>query len=160
MSTTLRTPTADDTAAMLALNNEFAVETSLLDMASLQQLVAWSFHVRIAGRMNGFCIALDQEAPYQNVNFDWFRRKYPRFVYIDRVIVAAHARGQGIARDMYGDLKRAVANAGQDVLCCEINIEPPNPASDRFHEAFGFVEVGRAFLARRGKTVRYLGLSI
>jgi len=160
MSTVLRSPSADDRAAMLALNNESALETSLLNIASLQQLVASSFYVRIAGQMDGFCIALDQDAQYQNVNFDWFRGRYRRFVYIDRVVVAAHARGQGIARKIYSDLKLASENAGHRVLCCEINVEPPNLASDRFHEAFGFVEVGRAFLAERAKTVRYLALSI
>src|SRR4029434_6608111 len=36
---------------------------------------------------------------------DWFRRRYRRFVYIDRVVVAAHARGQGLAQGMYSDLK-------------------------------------------------------
>ncbi len=143
-----------------ALNNDFAVETSLLNIASLQQLVASSFYVRIAGQMDGFCIALDQDARYENVNFDWFCRRYRRFVYIDRVVVAAHARGQGIARKIYSDLKLASENAGHRVLCCEINLDPPNPASDRFHQEFGFVEVGRAFLTERAKTVRYLALSI
>ena len=33
MSPVLRSPSADDEAAMLALNNEFAVETSLLRAA-------------------------------------------------------------------------------------------------------------------------------
>jgi hypothetical protein len=160
MSSVLRSPTADDHAAMLALNNDFAVETSSLDIASLQQLIASSFYVRIAGQMNGFCIALDQDAKYQNPNFEWFRRKYRRFVYIDRIVVAAHARGQGIASEIYRDLKRAAKNADHSVLCCEINVDPPNPASDRFHQAFGFVEVGNAFLAERAKTVRYLALSI
>ena len=32
---------------------------------------------------------------------------------------------------------------GHTVLCCEINVDPPNVASDRFHGAFGFEEVGR-----------------
>jgi uncharacterized protein len=38
--------------------------------------------------------------------------------------------------------------------------DPPNLASDRFHAAFGFADVGGALLAERGKTVRYLALSI
>jgi predicted GNAT superfamily acetyltransferase len=37
---------------------------------------------------------------------------------------------------------------------------PPNPGSDAFHAALGFREVGRAFLADRGKAVRYLELSL
>ena len=44
------------------------------------------------------------------------------------------------------------------ILCCEVNIDPPNPVSDAFHAFFGFVEVGWAFLPDRGKSVRYLEL--
>jgi predicted GNAT superfamily acetyltransferase len=28
-------------------------------------------------------------------------------------------------------------------LCCEVNVEPPNPGSLRFHERIGFAEVGQ-----------------
>jgi predicted GNAT superfamily acetyltransferase len=37
-----------------------------------------------------------------------------------------------------------------------VNYEPPNPASEAFHTRLGFVEVGRATLPDRGKSVRYL----
>jgi predicted GNAT superfamily acetyltransferase len=37
---------------------------------------------------------------------------------------------------------------------CEVNAEPPNPASDAFHAAMGFAEVGSATLGG-GKQVRY-----
>jgi uncharacterized protein len=160
MSTVLRPPDVDDIAAILALNNDSAVETSALDIASLRRLIVSSFYVRLSGQVDAFCIALDQDAHYENVNFDWFRRRYRRFVYIDRVVVAAHARGKGLARKMYRDLKLASRNAGHCVLCCEVNVDPPNPASDRFHAAFGFAEVGSAWLAEYAKTVRYLALSI
>jgi predicted GNAT superfamily acetyltransferase len=160
MSSILRSPSGAEQVAMLALNNKFAVETSFLCLASMQELVALSFYTRIAGKTEAFCIALDQDAQYDNVNFNWFRQRYRRFVYIDRVVVAAQARGQGIARKMYSDLKMAAKNADHTVLCCEVNIDPPNVASDRFHEGFGFEEVGQAFLAKRAKTVRYLSLSI
>ncbi len=44
--------------------------------------------------------------------------------------------------------------AGHDRIVCEVNAEPPNPASDALHAALGFVAVGVASLAV-GKTVRY-----
>jgi predicted GNAT superfamily acetyltransferase len=28
-------------------------------------------------------------------------------------------------------------------LCCEVNLEPPNPGSLRFHQSIGFVEAGQ-----------------
>jgi predicted GNAT superfamily acetyltransferase len=49
---------------------------------------------------------------------------------------------------------------GQALLCCEVNIEPPNPGSDRFHAALGFVEAGHATLSDRAKSVRYLTRSV
>jgi uncharacterized protein len=61
---------------------------------------------------------------------------------------------------MYQALKVAARAAGHTALCCEVNIAPPNPISDRFHERFGFSEIGRALLPDRGKTVRYLMLRI
>jgi len=41
------------------LRSPSAIETSLLSIVSRHQLVASSFYVRIAGQMDGFCIALD-----------------------------------------------------------------------------------------------------
>jgi predicted GNAT superfamily acetyltransferase len=57
-------------------------------------------------------------------------------------------------------LKVAAKAAGHTLLCFEVNIAPPNPISDRFHERFGFSEIGRALLPDRGKTVGYLILRI
>jgi predicted GNAT superfamily acetyltransferase len=111
MNPIFRSPSVDELADMLALNNEFALETSFLSPASMQELIASSFYVRVAGKTEAFCIALDQNAQYENTNFNWFLQKYRRFVYIDRVVVAAQARGQGIARKMYSDLRMAANNA-------------------------------------------------
>jgi predicted GNAT superfamily acetyltransferase len=83
-------------------------------------------------------------------------RTVPRFVYVDRVVVAAGARGRGWARLLYEDLFVRARHAGHDRVVCEVNLEPPNPASDALHAALGFVEVGRASIHRGSKIVRYL----
>jgi predicted GNAT superfamily acetyltransferase len=102
-------------------------------------------------------IAFDERAPYDSPNFRWFQERYPRFVYVDRVAVTERARGRGLARRLYEDLIAAARADGHDVVCAEVYFEPPNPQSDAFHEAMGFVEVGRARVADRGgKIVRYL----
>jgi len=49
-------------------------------------------------------------------------------------------RGHGLARRFYDEAWAKAAE--QDVmLCCEVNEEPPNPGSMRFHERFGFKPV-------------------
>ena len=89
-------------------------------------------------------------------NFIWFRARYPRFVYVDRIVVAPSARGRGCARRLYDDLFEHTARAGHDRVVCEVNKTPPNPASDAFHAALGFVEVGSASVHGGSRTVRYL----
>jgi len=150
-----------DAGAVLALNHASESETSPLDAGGLAALTATAFHVglRDAGR-TAFLIAFDQGATYDSPNFLWFRERYPRFVYVDRIIVSASARGRGHARALYQELFAAAQIAGHALVCCEVNVAPPNPGSDAFHAALGFAEVGQADLAGAGKRVRYLVLHL
>lgn len=144
-------------AAVLALNNAHAVATSTLDAGALDRLLGMAFHARqFGGGTEGFLIALDQSAPYDSPNFQWFRERRAQFVYIDRVVVAPQARGRGLARLLYRTLFTAARQAGHERVVCEVNTDPPNPESDAFHAAMGFAETGRATLPDRGKSVRYL----
>ena len=75
--------------ALLALNNEHAQELSWLEPARLQHLVEQSFLARRIGNLEAFLLAFDQAARYDSPNFLWFCARYPRFVYVDRIVVAA-----------------------------------------------------------------------
>jgi 4-hydroxy-tetrahydrodipicolinate synthase len=143
-------------AALLALNNAHTRELSWLEPARLRHLVEQAFLARRIGDADAFLLAFDQGADYDSPNFLWFRDRYRRFVYVDRIVTAAAARGRGHARRLYEDLFTEAARAGHDRVVCEVNAEPPNPASDAFHTALGFVEVGRAAIHGGDKTVRYL----
>ncbi len=141
---------------MLALNQGAQAETSSLTIDSLRRLLDMAFHVGLwdEGRL-GFVIALAQDAPYENANFEWFRSRYPRFVYIDRVIVSPAARGQGVAGRLYDQLFEVARQSGHELVGCEVNVDPPNPISMAFHERHGFKAAGERRLPS-GKTVRYL----
>jgi uncharacterized protein len=82
-----------------------------------------------------------------------FRARFAQFVYVDRVVVDEARRGQGSARRLYEDLFGTTDRA---LAVCEVNIVPPNPASDAFHTRLGFSAAGSALLPDRRKTVRYL----
>jgi uncharacterized protein len=146
-------PLAD---ALLALNNAHAQELSWLEPARLTHLVRQSFLARRIGDVDAFLLAFDQSADYDSPNFLWFRERYPRFVYVDRIVVAASARGRGLARLLYRELFAQAARAGHSCVACEVNSAPPNPGSDAFHAALGFVEVGSASIRNGSKIVRYL----
>src|ERR1700730_14822781 len=146
--------TAADEAAILELNNAHEVELSRLDMVRLQHLLAVAYHARMAPQGLAFLIAFAPDADYDGVHFAWFRDRFKDFVYVDRVVVAHAARGRGIARALYADLFQRAEADGHSLICCEVNVEPPNPASDAFHASLGFREIGRASMAN-GKVVRY-----
>ena len=146
-------PLAD---ALLALNNEHAQELSWLTPERLTHLGRQAFFARRVGSVDAFLLAFDQDADYDSPNFLWFRDRYPRFVYVDRIVVAASARGRGLARLLYRELFEQATHAGHAHIVCEVNSDPPNPASDAFHAALGFVEVGSAAIHGGAKTVRYL----
>ena len=146
--------------AVLALNNAHAVELSWLDAASLAALIRQAFYARRIGDVGAFLIALDQTAKYESPNYLWFQQRYSRFVYIDRVLVAPSIRGGGYARRLYRDLFDHARWANHQVVVCEVNIDPPNPASDAFHASMEFREVGRAAIHQGSKTVRYLSREI
>ena len=146
-------------AALCKLNHAHAVETSPLTEDRLLELIAMSFYARGFPGPAAFLLAMDENSPYVNVHFEFFQRRHQRFVYIDRMITAVHARRRGLGRQLYEDLMERARSAGHRVVGCEVNLDPPNPVSDAFHERLGFEEAGRATLPN-GKTVRYLQFSL
>lgn len=142
--------------SLLALNNDHAQELSWLEPPRLEYLVSEAFLARRIGNVDAFLLAFDQDARYDSPNFEWFRARYLRFVYVDRIVVAASARGRGYARRLYCDLFERAIRTGHRRVVCEVNSVPPNPASDAFHAALGFVEVGTASVYNASRTVRYL----
>jgi predicted GNAT superfamily acetyltransferase len=140
---------------LLALNNAHAEELSYLTPDAFRTLLAAASHVRAEDTGLALLVAFNETCVYDNPNFAWLAARFPRFNYIDRVVVSEKARGLGLARDLYAGLERQTLAEGRDRLVCEINAVPPNPTSDAFHLKLGFKLVGEQHLEDRGKTVRY-----
>mgnify|MGYP003652342854 CR=1 FL=1 len=146
---------AADFPKLLALNNDHAAELSLLDGAGFERLIHHAFLARQTVEADAFVIAFDQTAEYDSPNFRWFKSRYERFVYVDRLVVAAAARGRGLARALYDSVFLAAESVGTGRVVCEINLDPPNPASVRFHEGLRFAQIATAVLDAGAKTVGY-----
>ena len=106
-----------------------------------------------------FLIAFDEDGDYDSQNFLWFRERFARFLYIDRVVVDAAAQGQGWGRRLYAELVETAIASGHDRIFAEIIIQPPNPGSLAFHERLGFAAVGERALSS-DKVVRYVTLEL
>jgi uncharacterized protein len=144
-----------DISWVLALSAQNEVETGPLDAKKLTHFISQAFSATTAQPENGYLLAFAPSAQIEGPNFEWFKARGGAFVYVDRIVVSAKARGQGIARALYMDLFIAAAAGGFEEITCEVNSDPPNPISDKFHAAMGFIPVGSATLPN-GKTVTYL----
>lgn len=149
---TLRDATAADFADILALNQESVHFLSPLDEARLNHLHQQSVYHRLVetdGRLSGFLLAFAEAAEYDSPNYRWFAGRHARFVYIDRVVVASHAQGLGIGRQLYTDLFAFARAQAYPLVTCEFDLDPPNPVSAAFHCRFGFTEIGQQLVANK-----------
>ena len=147
-------PLLPDNEAVRALNNAFAVETSYLEADDWVRLVAQARVAVFVAPEDAFLLVLDQDADYDSPNFLWWKERRERFLYVDRVVVAATAKGRGLGRQLYAHAMDEARRLGFDRIVCEINIDPPNAGSVAFHAALGFSPAGEQKLAN-GKTVGY-----
>ncbi len=146
--------------AVLTLNSVNSVETSVLDAVSYGELLkASGFAMAFGGEPQAFMIAFNDASDHRNANLAWFRERHDRFYYVDRVVVAHQARGQGLARALYGELFARARAEDRPVIGCEINVIPANPASDALHSALGFSEIALRHLPG-GKAIRYMRLDL
>jgi uncharacterized protein len=153
---TIRSATETDFADILRLNTEWMRFTSHLDANALAGLHAQSPYHRIVesdGRIIAFLLAMREGADYASPNYRWFDDRGGHFLYVDRVIVDAAEQGRGVATLLYDDLIAFAAEAGVSRVVCELDADPPNEASCRFHDAYGFEEVGTQWVADGAKRV-------
>lgn len=152
----IRDATPADFDAILGLNAESVHFLSPLTREKLEFLHAHAAYHRVAcedGGVAAFLLALREGAPYGSPNYRWFADRYPRFLYIDRVVVDAAFQGRRLGSLLYDDLFAHARSIAVPRVTCEFDIEPPNPVSARFHARFGFQEVGRQDVAGAAKAV-------
>jgi len=153
---TIRALTEEDLDWAHDLNQQHAVALSSLSCEAFAALTRRATRAAVVDEKAAFLLAFDQDADYDSPNFLWFKARFPRFLYVDRVVVSAAHRRKGLARKLYNDLFVAAAAAGHDSVVCEVNAVPPNPSSDAFHDSLGFTLVAREGLGDSGKVVSYL----
>lgn len=142
----LRDATEADFRSILVLNEAFVSVLSPLDAQRLAQLHAQARLHRVIerdGRLLAFLLAFREGTDYDGANYHWFAQRYPRFLYVDRIVVAGGEQGQGAGSQLYRDVCALATAEAVPVITCEFDIEPPNPISARFHDRQGFREIGK-----------------
>ena len=149
----------EDLDALHLINEASVPGVGTLTRDRLAALVADSAATLVAvdthEKPTGFVLVMLEGLGYESLNYRWLSERYDRFAYVDRIAVAEAARGRRIGEALYAAAIEAFAGH-RPFLLAEVNLEPPNPGSLRFHKRLGFREVGERWEADRSKGVVYL----
>ena len=134
--------TPADFTEVLALNEESVKYLSPLSsgqLASLHRQAAFHRVVEAEGRVVAFILALRQGADYDSVNYQWVARTLcgvsgRSIAWSFPEMPTAMAR----ARSCTGNCSNTPPGTGIPVVACEFDVEPPNPASERFRREVRF----------------------
>ena len=144
--TIVRALTFSDAEQVLSINSNAIPAVATLDQKEFLRLKNLSrMHIVATDDplVFGYALAFQSNDNYDGEEFLAFRSAIREpFVYIDQIVVHDRARGTGIGRRLYEALERSAANIGAGILCCEVNVKPPNPDSLAFHKYLGFISHG------------------
>ena len=137
-----------DLPRVFEINNANTPGVSELTFAELESDLLSSLHALAIdnelGEVCAFCITFDPGAPDVGDNHRWFAERYKSFVYLDRIAIDSNHQNRGLGALLYQSVEQhMLRSAEHSLLCCEVNLEPPNPGSLRFHKRIGFTEVGQ-----------------
>ena len=154
-----------DLQRVLEINNANTPGVSELTFAELESDLNNSLHalaiVNEQGEVCAFCITFDPGAPDAGANHRWFSERYESFVYLDRIAIDSNHQNHGLGAKLYQAVEqKMLQSAEHSMLCCEVNLEPPNPGSLRFHKRIGFTEVGQSIPEYANYRVIYLSKSL
>ena len=139
---TARPASVADLGAVVELNNLHVPAVSPMDDESAGWFLANAV-LTVVGSVDALLITLGPGSTYWSANYAWFGGQFDEFWYVDRIVVAASCEGQGVGRLLYAEAVAQARARGLGRVCAEVNLKPRNDRSLRFHERFGFVEVGQ-----------------
>ena len=137
-----------DLPRVLEINNANTPGVSELTLSELETDIKNCLHALAIDNEHGevcaFCITFDPNALDAGANHQWFADRFESFVYLDRIAIDSNHQNRGLGALLYQSVERHMLDSAEhSLLCCEVNLEPPNPGSLRFHKRIGFTEVGR-----------------
>lgn len=142
----LRPYQSDDEVEVLRLNDRAVSVLSPMNQARFAELRAMSSLLWVAeldSESVAFLMGFVDGTDYDSVNYRWFSARLKDFFYIDRIVVSDKAQSSGIGQRFYTEIAQWALQQQLNWLVAEVDVEPPNTPSLRFHDQQGFIEVGR-----------------
>ncbi|MBI5422989.1 MAG: GNAT family N-acetyltransferase [Opitutae bacterium] len=160
----LRPLTSADGDAVLRLNAENRPAVATIEAGDLPWLLAGEGHhlvaVNSSGHVIGYLLSFPRDSTYDDTEMAELRRLLAEpFYYICQVALAREQRGRGIGRAFYAAVAQVARERGARFLCCDVNLDPPNPESHAFHERLGFRRIATG-VASNGFKIAYLACEV
>lgn len=130
---------ACDHAAVLAINAASWPAVSRLTQVEIDTLLTyggshWVAEDSDAARVVGYLLSYPSESIYNDEEIRAFRAHITeRFIYICQVALVPEWQRRGVGRALYDAVYREARRDGRPLICTEVNIDPPNDPSLRFH---------------------------
>ena len=148
---TIRPMISADAPAILAINAICRPAVAGIDLADLRRLDrvgATGWVACDASEVVGYLLAFSSTSDYDGEEYLSFRGAISvPFLYVAQIAIAASHRRFGAGKKLYATALRRARKDGASLVCCEVNLEPPNPESLAFHRTLGFQRFGDLRLA-------------
>jgi len=134
-----------DLTALHRINEENAPAVGSVSADELDAVIAmanWTLVVEVEREIAGFVVCLVEGKDYGSLNYTWISERYPSFAYVDRIAISAAFQNRGVGRKLYAALETHIGDQ-RPMINLEVNEQPPNPGSVRFHHAIGYEDIGR-----------------
>ena len=158
----LRELREEDQEALLLLNNSSTPAVNTLTLKELQSILSLAekcWVEEIDSDLAAALIIIGPDQNYSSDNYTWLETQFSNYCYVDRIMVNQNHKRRGLGKKLYQELEKHAQREGDEILLCEVNIEPPNPQSIAFHTQLGW----EPFFEREhgpGKKVQYFKKSI
>ncbi len=152
---TVRPALYTDIPAVVAINATGRPGVYPLTPETVVEVLASASYVMVAdldGQVVGYVIGYTTNDVCEGDEFAWFQAHIPQFLYIDQIAVMPTARRLHVGAQLYAHATFHACTHDIPALVCEVNLDPPNPASLCFHRRLGFLEV-EMMTVQDGRTV-------
>lgn len=162
----LRPARTDDIERIVELNNASVPAVPTTPIEDMARLIEDSTLTLVATGPDsdealGFVVTFDGGLDdFDAENYMWFEDRDFSHFYVDRIVLGEGALGLGIGQQFYDKIFEIAREEGRETVTCEVNVDPMNAGSLRFHGRLGFEGHGEQRIHEDTVTVRKLAASV